>query len=733
MGRCATHRSRLMNGSKKIPAIALGLALVTAALYWPAISHPFINFDDPLYVSENARVQKGLTWDNVVWAFATIHGEDTYWHPLTWLSHMLDSQLWGAGPHPAHLVNLLLHLANILLFFQLLLRLTGRVWPCAAAAALFAWHPLQVDTVAWIAERKNLLSTLFTLGSLLFYQRYATGRSRKAYFGALLSFALALLAKPAVVVLPFLFLLLDFWPLQRFQRNSGRPGVNPPPRSTASLLLEKVPFLLLALFSGIITIVGHEQMASLGSRSAYPLPLRLENALVSIALYLKKMAWPADLAIYYPYPSSVALWKVALGGILLVGLSLLAWRARRSRPYWFVGWFWFLIGLAPVLGIIQAGSQAMADRFVYLPLMGLGIALVWTGASVRPEKFSWLVAGLAAVCLACLVMTRIQLRYWESSLTLFSHALSVTRNNPIAHLNYGAALVQEGRSDEALEHFRETLRLSPANAEAQYNLGVLAARKGNANEAIAYYRAAIQAKPGYARAHFNLGNAFFRTGNFREAAEAYRAYIALRPDDPEGHNNLGTALSRAGQTDEAMAAFQRSVAVDPTFTEARFNLALAALQNGDPNFAAQQFGEILSRNPSHSQSRYQLAVLFASDGQYARAISELRAALAGKPDLIGAVHLLARLRATTPDEKLRDGKEAVLLAERAAAGTGSQNPFYLDTLAAAYAESGRFPEAREAAARALEIAQRLQNPGLAAAIKKHQELFAANQPFHEAR
>jgi protein O-mannosyl-transferase len=641
--------------------IALMLAGVTLALYWPVLSHEFINYDDPDYVTENPRVRVGLTRAGLVWAFTQLHGEYTYWHPLTWLSHMLDCELFGLNAGAHHLENVVFHAANVVLLFVVLRQLTRATGRSAIVAALFALHPLQVDTVAWVTERKNVLSTLFFLLTVWAYARYAQVRSLKSkvqcpasaaanpehatrntqhaspfvlrppifYLLSLYFFALALMSKPVVVTLPCVLLLLDFWPLGRFQ-----------PSTLRRLLLEKVPFFVLAAAVSAVTIVAHQRLGSVASLTQMPLTVRLANALVSYARYLKKVCWPNDLAVFYPYPAAWPMEVLVLAVVVLLGISaVVVWRWR-VQPYLVVGWCWFVGTLVPTIGLIQAGAQSMADRFAYVPLIGVGLMLVWGGASLLAEAaYRRVTLGVLSIAMlgACLVATRQQLRYWHNSATLFRHEVDVTEGNYIArdclgdllyhqgrveeaiahfqkaleiqpkyaqaHHHLGCALLAHGRVDEALAHFRKALELRPNHAETHNNLGVVLRQQGQLENATAHFQKALELRPDYAEAHNNFGLALRRQGQPENAIAHFQKALELRPNNAEAHNNLGVALRQQGQLADAMAHFQKAIAIQPDLADAHHNLGLALLESGRAEEAIGQFQQVLAIRPDHAQAK----------------------------------------------------------------------------------------------------------------------------------
>jgi Flp pilus assembly protein TadD len=570
------------------------LALIAANLivYAPVWHHGFVNFDDDDYVTANPVVQHGLTWHGVAWALTTDHASN--WHPLTWLSHMLDVQLYGLDPGAHHLTNLLLHIANTLLLFGLLNRMTGALGRSAFVAGLFAVHPLHVESVAWVAERKDVLSTLFWMLTLWAYVEYVkrpdlSQSGLRRYAVVLLFFALGLLAKPMLVTLPFVLLLLDFWPLGRIGTGSNPAGgveISCDEWSSISRLVwEKVPLLVLAVASSIVTFVVHRRGAAVISLTAVPLQLRVENALVSYVVYIGKMLWPVHLAVLYPYPRTLPAWWVATAFLFLVGMSVAVIRAGPRHPYLPVGWFWYLGTMVPVIGLIQVGDQAMADRYTYIPLIGLFIIVAWGVPDLlarwplRLWKFVLptisLPAAAVLVILACAIAARGQLEYWEDSTTLWTHTLAVTTRNNIAHNNLGAVLADEGKIGEAIAHYSEALRIKPDYADAHNNLGVALDDQGKVDEAIAHYTEALLIKPTYADAHSNLGIALANQGKIDEAIAQFTEALRINPDSAKAHNNLGVALASQGKLDEAIAHFTEALRIKPDYTDAHNNLELA--------------------------------------------------------------------------------------------------------------------------------------------------------------
>jgi Flp pilus assembly protein TadD len=590
--------------------MAVLLGLITVDLYSPALRHDFVNYDDTVYVTDNARVQTGLSWENLKWALIT--PVNANWHPLTVLTHMLDCQMYGLDPWGHHLTSILLHAINTMLVFLLLRGLTGAVWRSAVVAALFGWHPVHVESVAWVAERKDVLSALFGLLALLFYGRYAQSKtsnfadaraSRRPatgnYLLALFFLSLGLMSKAMLITWPFVMLLLDWWPLGRF-----KPG------RVWRLVLEKIPFFAVAAAVSIVTFVVQKQGGALEAGESLPLGARAGNALVSYCRYLGKLCWPADMAVFYPHPGHWPLTEVLLAGGLLAGITALFFWQRRRCPFLLMGWLWFVGTLAPVIQLIQTGSHAMADRYTYIPSLGVLILAVWGGYELtRGWRFQVMVLSLAgaAAILLCLALTRQQLGYWQDSETLFRHALAVTENNYVAHDNLGVALVRKGQFDEAIGQYQEALRLSPDWADAHYDLGIAFYNKGQVDEAIHQYQEALRLKPDYALAHNNLGNALDDKGQVDSAIGQYQEVIHLKPDYALARFNLGSAFYSKGRVDEAIRQFQEALRLKPDYAEACDNLSVAFARKGQIDEAISQFQEAIHLNPNDVEARDNLA------------------------------------------------------------------------------------------------------------------------------
>ena len=557
--------------------------------------------------TENAHVQSGLNWQSIQWAFSNL--EAGFWHPLTWLSILADCQFYGLQAWGHHLTSVLLHAASTGVLFLALQRMTGATWRSAFVAGLFGWHPLHVESVAWAAERKDVLSGFFWMLTLLLYARYAEvpepgvesshGRRREGpdtgsresggnessspvfrhpsfyYTLALVCFVLRAdeQADGGDVALDVALAGLVAV-AAALHSNTPRPKLKP----MLPLIWEKVPFLAAALVFGVVTIYAERGVGALGPATSYPLAGRVQNALLSYLGYLKQTLWPADLAVFYPYPETFPAWRVAGAGLAgLVISALLLW-APRKRPYLAAGWLWYVVTLLPVIGLIQVGDFSRADRFTYVPLIGVFLALTWGAYELtrrwRYQVLALSVAGGAAIVL-CLALTRQQLGYWQDSETLFRHALEVTENNYLAHNNLGVALDKKGQIDEAIRQYQEAIRLKPDYADAHNNLGVALDKKGQTDEAIRQYQEALRLKPDYAEAHNNLGIALVKKGQIDEAIRQFQEAIRLKPDYADAHNNLGIALDKKGQIDEAIRQFQEALRLKPDYADAHYNLGIA--------------------------------------------------------------------------------------------------------------------------------------------------------------
>jgi protein O-mannosyl-transferase len=690
----ATHTSSF----RRDTYICVFLALVTFALYWPVTGFEFNNYDDVQYITDNSRIHSGLTGGNIRWAFTTGHASN--WHPITWLSHQLDCQLYGLNPAGHHFTNLLFHVANTLLLFGLLRRMTGAVWRAAFVAALFALHPMHVESVAWVAERKDVLSAFFGLLTLWIWWSYVRSPSPRRYVLALLPFALALMSKPMLVTLPLLMLLLDFWPLRRAQPD--KPLLGYPP-----LVKEKIPFVALTLLSCVVTFLVQKTGGAVASTSMISPEKRAANAVVSCVRYIFKFLWPQNMAVIYPYPAHIPWWQAAGAGLLLVAISLAVLRAAPRRPYLIVGWLWFVISLVPVIGLVQVGMQSMADRYTYLPYIGLFVMATWGGSELIaawPQAKPMLACATGVLLAGCFFVSMRQLQYWHDSIKLFSHAIEVTTDNAVAHCNLGQALAAAGKPedardeytkalnidptyvsamvsmssyynlhrnyDEAISCLNAALKIRPDSDQAHYDLALAFSGQGKTAQAIDEYRTTLKINPRHDKALVNLGATFAQQGDLTNAIQLYQRAIEIAPNNPYAHNALGGALDAQGKLDDAVQQYSAALQIQPDFAEAHENLAMllaghghfddakphfeaavklrpndpglhlefanASFAAGDLNTAATEYSNALKLQPDNLAAHYNLATVLARQGQLDSALAHFSEVLRLKPDFADA-------------------------------------------------------------------------------------------------
>jgi tetratricopeptide (TPR) repeat protein len=650
--------------------IALLLSLITLLAYVPATRDGFLTLDDDVLVTDNHLVQKGLTLIGVKWAFTTF--QESMWHPVTWLSHMLDCELFGLNPRGHHSTNVFLHMLNAMLLFWLLWRLTGDLWPSALVAASFAWHPLSVESTAWIAERKNVLSTCFGFLTLLAYTRYVRERLRAQtetrglnwaalyYFLALFLFALCLMAKTMLVTLPCVMLLLDYWPLGRL------PPSGFSLRDFRRMTLEKWPFFLLVIPASILTVLAESHGGLVAHLDRLPLSLRVCSGFRSYMLYLWKAIWPLKLTILYPYAPREHLVLVgALAASFLVSVTLVVLRARRKYPYLLVGWLWFLGTLVPVIGFVQIGAQSMNDHHAYVALIGIYIIVAFGAKDLITRFQIGIVPSAATAALVLggfLVLTEHQLGYWLNDETVFKHALAITENNGPAHNNLGVALAKQGRQSEAMAHFQEAIRLHPLWADA----------------------------------HNNIGNLFLDAGMFEDALREYTVALRIKPTVPAFHYNLGRALGAVQRFDEGLG----------------------------------QLTEAEQLDPNYPQPHFEMAKIFLKQGRDQDAIDQCREALRLAPRDIQILIFTAHVLAAEENSGLRDGKAALFLAQRAYAFSGGE-PRVLDVLGMAFAETGDFTNAEIAASKAVQLATARGSTNVEPWRDRLQH-YKKHQPWHES-
>jgi protein O-mannosyl-transferase len=582
--------------------VCLLLAIATLAIYLPVGSCGFIDYDDDVYFFANPHVLGGLNWADIKWAFTS--GEDANWHPLTWLSLMLDAQLFGNGAAAPHLVNVLIHIANSILVFRLFRQMTATLWRSAVLAMLFALHPLHVESVAWVAERKDVLSSFFGLLALLFYARYndsSPGSHAWPYYLSLFFFTCSLMSKPMLVTLPFVLLLLDFWPLQRFNIFSLK-----------RLLIEKIPFFLLSAAASVMTFLVQKKGGAVISLANVSMGQRVENTFVSYARYLRKIFWPVNLATPYPPPHYWPMWLVIFSIALFAVLCLAAVAARKIFPFAFTGWFWFAGMLVPVIGLVQVGAAALADRYAYLPLIGILLIAVWCAGEIC-AKFRVPRNGIILIAtffiLACAVRAGNQVRLWKNDPALFGHALAVTKNNYVASLDLGFWYAKNGQVAESLQCYDDAVRLGPDNATALYDAADAFAKLGHWDDAIRDYRRSLQISPNQPDALNNLGFALARNKQLSEAAACFETVLALQPNSADAHNNLATILFMQGKLEDAATQFSDALQLSPNDFRICVNLAGTYEGLGQTNLAVKYYQQALRLQPDNQKIRAKLQSL----------------------------------------------------------------------------------------------------------------------------
>ncbi len=628
------------------------LVVCTLAVYWPVLNDEFVKYDDDKYVTENPNVKRGITRESVVWAFTKPHSH--MWHPLTSLSHLLDCHLFGLNPTGHHLTNLLLHVASTLLLFGILRRMTEAFWPCLFVALAFAVHPLNVESVAWVAERKNVLSGLFWMLTIAVYIRY-TERPRLVRFLLLvLVFALTTMTKPMVVTLPFVLLLLDYWPLGRLQfKGAGDEQDLEQAESEPvygrqvplwRLLVEKVPFFVLVTALSAVTFIVSQRGGVMSGWRNVPLKYRTANVLVSYVTYIQKMVWPSRLAVFYPHPfDKLPLWQVIISAFILLTITIVVILLIRQRKYMTVGWFWYIGTLVPVIGLVQVGAQARADRYTYLSFIGLFIMIAWGLSDVlvkwRYRKITLWPMALAAL-LALSICTRLQLRHWRNNKALFEHALAVTGDNFVMSNNYANVLKETGQLEKAIQYFQEALRLRPNSPEVLNNLGNVLGQLDKIDDAIKYYTKALELRPDFAQAHYNLAVLLATQGKTDEAIASYRRALRYRPQDVDTLSNLGFALARKGEFDEAIESYQKALELEPDniITHGRLALVLASVDRIDE--AIEHCRIVLRAYPDDIEMHCNVGILWERKGSTDEAIKAYRRALKINPEYTKAQQLL---------------------------------------------------------------------------------------------
>jgi tetratricopeptide (TPR) repeat protein len=674
--------------------VCVFLVAITWIVFGQTVRFDFVNYDDERCVYKNPEVNRGLTSRSLQWAFTHVHGDN--WHPLTTLSHMFDCQLFGLNAGGHHFTNLLLHTVAVVLLFLVLRSMSGgpsrsgSIWQSAFVATIFAIHPLRAESVAWVSERKDVLSAVFFMLTLGAYFRYTKDPSVRRYVTMSILFALGLMSKPMLVTTPVVLLLLDYWPLRRLADV----------REFRHRIVEKLPLFALSALCCAATILAQE--ATTVPMEQLPLVLRIENALISYVVYIRQTFWPTRLAAFYPHPGyGLLLWQVALAVALLVLISATVIALRKERPYLVTGWFWYLVMLLPVIGLIQVGLQAHADRYMYLPQIGLLLMVSWTVTEVfasrsRFAKTLLPIAATTIVVSACTAWT--QVSYWRNGESLWRQTLAVTSKNFIAHNAFGLFLLDHNRLEEAIREFEKSIDARPSYADAHSNLGIVLIAKGEFDSAIIHLQEAIQ----------------------------------LRPNEPKGHFNLGTILAQNGDADGAMAEYQKAIDSDPGYAEAHYGFGNTLYEKGRIDEALSHYEQALRSQPSYAEVENNIAIALLHKGQPFDAVAHWRKSIELKPDFIEALNNLAWVLATFPDDKLRSGAESLALAKQAMQFSNARDVSIFRTLAAACAETGRFTEAIDIAERGFLLAKQNENSALADIFERDLASYRSATPIRTA-
>jgi tetratricopeptide (TPR) repeat protein len=663
--------------------IYIGIVAITLIAYEPIRNNGFVSYDDPKYITDNPHLTEGITQDSVIWAFTQSYVAN--WHPITWITHILDYQLFGNNPLGHHLVSLLLHIATALLIFWVLANMTGTIWTSAFVAAVFALHPLQVESVAWAAERKTVLSGLLWLLTTVAYIRYAKRPSIGRYTLLFLVFGLCILTKPTVVTLPLVLLLLDYWPLDRVKW--GR------------LIMEKIPLLVLSAILSVITFVVQQHGGAVMPLEKMLLDFRVANMFISYMRYIGKTIWPSRLAVFYPpLPSNLPETTAVTCTLLFILITVLSIYIGRRRRYIAVGWLWYVGTLVPTIGLVQAGAQAMANRYMYIPILGLLIIIAWAVRDLVANQPRWKIvpAVLAAVVLSsAIILTRMQVRHWQNSMTLFEYALKVSKNNAVAENSYGCALFEAGRDSEAVLHLSNAVRISPIFSEARNNLGKVFLKQGKLNEAIACFNELINRKKDSAEVYYNLAVALSMQNKYEDAIKYFARVLMLNPKYPDAHRRMGAVLLAAGKADEAISYLNEALRINPEQAEVCVKLGTAYTLLGKSELAIQNWTRAVELEPNNA----------------------------------GVLNNLAWLLATVGDVSVRKADKAIEFATRACELSGYKEPEQLDTLAVAYAAAGRFDDALATARQAVNIAKVRGQEKLVSEIQSRIELYQAGRSY----
>jgi Flp pilus assembly protein TadD len=720
--------------------VIFGICAVLAGITWlvfgQTIAHQFVTYDDPQYVYENAKVAAGLSPESALWAFTHTVGGN--WHPLTVISHMLDCQLYGLKPAGHHFTSVLLHSVAVILLFLVLRRMTGTLWQSAFVAALFAIHPLHVESVAWISERKDLLSAVFFMLTLGAYIRYVHKFSFTSYILVLLMFAFGLMSKPMLVTVPFVLLLLDYWPLKRFPRevptklDQQRRAEDR--ASIRRILLEKIPLLLLSFGSCAATLLAQRHFIDpIGHLSLMD---RFSNSAVATVIYLRQLVWPFGLSVFYPHPRhSLSVLQVLVAALFLIAVSAAAFMYRRRHPYFLTAWFWFLGMLVPVSGIIQVGEQAHADRYMYLPQIGLFIIVTWLAAdSVSSWRYRRILLATAMASSILLLMYSAwkQTSYWRDGRTLWTHALAVNPQNDTAYISFCDLDLRENRLDDAVFHARKALEIRPDSADAHSRLGVALSASGQNEEASLHFKKALETHQIRPRTHYNIATLLLNSGHIDEAIAEFNRELQIQPEFVEAHNNLGIALTSKGEFDGALAHFQKALELDPHLPKVHHNIAMILLRQGQLDQAIAHLQKELQVNPASAEAHNDLGIAWSQQGRIDQAITEWQKTLELQPGNLNAYCNLVWVFATFPDDAIRSGAKAVALGKDALKLSGEKDPRIYRLLAAAYAENREFDKAIETAQRGSELATKQGNYGAANALESNIDLYRRNLPLRDS-
>jgi protein O-mannosyl-transferase len=645
-------RKRKINENWFRVIFCLLLVSTLVLIYSQVKSFEFVNFDDPIYVTGNMFIRHGFTLDGIACAFNGIYA--SMWHPLTWISHMMDIQLFGMDPGMHHLTSVVLHILNSILLFFLFERMTGTLWRSAAVAALFALHPIHVESVAWISERKDVLSTFFLILTMLSYYRYTRTRTIGSYLLVVVTYSLGIMAKPMLVTLPFLLLLLDFWPLRRQElfpyADSLQAAKDVIPlinlKGAFKLVLEKAPLMIMAFVVSGVTYYAQLNGGVVNSLDRVPAATRLQNIITAYATYLGKMIWPMHLAVYYPYRWHFSIVAITAYILFLSIVTIAALISARRSPYFTIGWFWYMGVLVPVVGIVQVGSQAMADRYSYISLVGIFVIIVWglTDLIGRTRLArAALLAALIVVLVSFAGLSWIQVGTWKDSETLFSHAIAVTKDNHMAHNNLGVALYERGDVEGAMEEYRESLRIMPSYVNANCNLGLALAGRKLYAEAFNYYQKCIHIKPEYSEAHYNMGVALSDMGRKNDAIVQYREVLKNYPKHENAHNNLGTLLAEKGDLEGAIYHYRKAIETNPYNVRSRLNLADVWMRLNRKDDAAFQIYKALAAEPRNPYLYTRIGDIYSQKKDMVRAIDAYQKALTIAPEFSKARQGLVRI------------------------------------------------------------------------------------------